>query len=290
MGLGSRGAIVEYVGLQPAGEAEFLGALHVGVPGQAFGGQVAAQALMAAGLTAHGLRPHSVHGYFLSPGRLGERVRYRVQTLRDGRTYASRLVTGVQSGAAGSERNVVSFMASFKVEESGPERQRSAPSVPDPEDLPDPYPAWRARRREEFDAALVAQAVATRVPPRTGDQRQTTENLLWLRATGEVSQDPLLNACALTYMSDLAVAPTTALDREEIRTLRIGPRHYATASLDHAMWFHRPVRADDWHLFGMHGSTATDARGLAGGHIWDRSGRLVASVAQETVLRPLTRA
>ncbi|MGW4203762.1 acyl-CoA thioesterase [Streptomyces sp. NPDC004726] len=265
----------------------FRGWCHDGAPLRAFGGQVAAQALTAAGRTVARERPvHSLHGYFLRPGDTRRPVVYGVERLRDGRSYTARRVTAVQDGKA-----IFTLSASFKLPEDEPDRHLVMPDVPRPEDLPDAYRYWAESNPDEYREAAYAQVMSMRVvPPYTagvaaGAGRGQNEQYVWFRAVETLPDDPLLHVCALAYVSDLSLAPTSALDREALYPLREGPSRLAMASLDHAMWFHRPFRADDWLLFAQRSPSAGDGRGFNLGDFWTRDGTLVASVVQEAVLR-----
>lgn len=266
----------------------FRGWCHLGAPGKAFGGQVAAQALAAAGRTVEaGRAVHSLHGYFLSAGDLTRPVIYRAERLRDGRSYSARRVTALQD-----DRPIFTLSASFKSSELTPERQQGMPDVPPPESLLDPYPRWAANSPDEYAAAEYRRVISMRVPHGAWTGRRlplpgVNERLVWIKATEALPDEPLLQACALTYASDLTLAPTAALDHEAPRVERAGPPQVLTASLDHSMWFHRPFRADEWMLFAVRSPSAGDGRGLATGQVWGRDGTLIASLAQEAVVRPL---
>lgn len=293
-----RSADAEHPGTAPTGLVDFLslerleldlfrGWCHDGAPLRAFGGQVAAQALTAAGYTVARERPvHSLHGYFLRPGDTRRPVIYSVERLRDGRSYTARRVTAVQDGEA-----IFTLSASFKLPEDEPDRYLVMPDVPRPEDLPDAYQYWAENKPDEYREAAYAQVMSMRVVPpsaisRAGEGgRGQTEQYVWFRAVKTLLDDPLLHVCALAYCSDLSLAPTSALDQEALYPFREGPSQLALASLDHAMWFHRPFRADDWLLFAQRSPSAGDGRGFNLGDFWTRDGTLVASVVQEAVLR-----
>ncbi|MGW6754103.1 acyl-CoA thioesterase [Streptomyces sp. NPDC055006] len=281
--------LVDFLGLEQLDRDAFSGWCHLGAPDTAFGGQVAAQALRAAGRTVEPDRPaHSLHGYFLSAGDLGQPMRYEVERLRDGRSYCARRVTAVQHG-----RPVFTLSASFKKAEVTPEHQQPMPVVPAPEELPDTYATWAVNDPAEYESAVFRRVISMRTahPGPRGRDRPTAgvnERLVWLRATEPLPDDPLTQACALTYASDLTLAPTAALDLERPRVEREGASRVLTASLDHSVWFHRPFRGDEWLLFALRSPVGGDGRGLASGQVWNRSGALVASVTQEVVVRPFT--
>ncbi|MFE1909197.1 acyl-CoA thioesterase [Streptomyces gardneri] len=274
--------LVGFLNLEQLERDLFRGWCHAGLPLRAFGGQVAAQALTAAGRTVPpGPTVHSLHGYFLRAGDLRRPIVYEVDRLRDGRSYVSRRVTAVQGGEA-----IFTLSASFKSPEPGPGRQSARPDAPAPGTLPDPYTVWADTDLEDFERAAWRRVMSMRFVPQAGEAPDgTNRQLVWLKSTERLSDDPLLHACALAYCSDLTLAHTTALDVEPPRPLRGGPAKTFLASLDHAIWFHRPFRADEWLLFAQRSPSASDGRGLALGEFWTEEGELVASVVQETVLR-----
>ncbi|MEU9609622.1 acyl-CoA thioesterase II [Streptomyces sp. NPDC048057] len=277
--------LLGFLTLERSGPDLFHGRCHVGLPRRAFGGQVAAQALTAAGRTVEGpRRAHSLHGYFLRGGNPGRPITYAVERLRDGHSYASRRVTAVQDGEV-----IFTLSASFKLPEDLPGRQLSVPPTTPPEDLPNAFRNWAALDPEGFEQFEIGRVLDVRVAPVTWLSRAGgTEQRLWIRAVETLPDTPLVHMCALTYASDLMLAPVAALDVETPGPLREGPGSSLNflTSLDHAVWFHRPFRADDWLLVVQRGPTAGDGRGLVHGEFWTRDGELVASVVQETVLRP----
>ncbi|WP_405010645.1 acyl-CoA thioesterase [Kitasatospora sp. NBC_01539] len=284
---------VDLLRIEELDENLFRGSCHAGAPMRAFGGQVAAQALTAAGRTIGAERTvHSLHGYFLRPGDPTRPIVYQVDRVRDGLSYATRRVTAVQRGEA-----IFTLSASFKRPEASTERQRTMPPVPGPEELPDPFAAWREANPEDFAKSTGFRALEMRflpagAPGMPPELPGVPQQFVWLRSgTPLPVDDPLLQVCALTYLSDLTLASTTALHLEPHRFGRREPRRTMLASLDHAMWFHRPFRADEWLLFAQRSPSASDGRGLALGEFYDRAGHLVASAVQETLLRerPATR-
>ncbi|MFB7999294.1 acyl-CoA thioesterase [Streptomyces sp. NPDC056002] len=279
-------SLVDFLTLERLELDLFRGWCHSGVPGQAFGGQVVAQSLAAAGHTVEDDRPvHSLHGNFLRAGDLRCPIVYSVERLRDGRRYSARRVTAVQAGQV-----IFTLSASFKYPEEEPDRQPAMPQVPEPEDVPDAFLLWKEHRPEQHRAAGHAQVVSLRVvPPRPedapqGDGGQTRQHV-WFRTLEPLPEDPKLHACALTYLSDLTLGSTSSLDREVLYPLRTEPTQLILASLDHGVWFHRPFRADEWLLHSQRSISAGDGRGFNLGEFWTRDGRLVASTVQETALR-----
>jgi acyl-CoA thioesterase-2 len=250
-----------------------------------FGGQVAAQALIAAGRTVgegRGVdRPvHSLHAYFLRPGDPHIPIVYQVDRIRDGRSFTTRRVAAVQRGEA-----IFHLSASFHVREEGVSHQAQMPEVPDPETLPtwaevmaphaDRLGDWLSRPRP-IDVRHVGEPI--RMLPGTGHQRPPVHRM-WLRADGKLPEDPLLHACLVAYASDMTLLDTIMLPHGLIWS------EGSQASLDHAMWFHRPFRADDWLLYDQGSPTAAGARGLATGTIFTRDGALAISVVQEGLIR-----
>ncbi len=252
-----------------------------------FGGQVAGQALVAAGRTTDGQRPvHSLHAYFLRPGRPGVPILYQVERVRDGRSFTTRRVVAIQQG-----RTIFNLTASFHLPEPGFEHQLPMPKVPDPEELPTladelrahlgtlPEQWERMARRQPFDIRYVERLRWTPEELEGIEPRSA----VWMRAVGPLGDDPLVHTCAVAYASDIMLLDAVRVPIEPLW----GPRGFDMASLDHAMWFHRPLRADEWFLYEQESPIATGARGLARGQIYDRSGRLLVSVMQEGLFRTM---
>jgi len=254
-----------------------------------FGGQVAGQALVAATRTVEDGRPvHSLHAYFLRPGDPTVPILYEVDRIRDGRSFTTRRVVAIQHGRA-----IFNLSVSFQVVEAGFEHQLALEDVmwdgrrpPEPETLPD----WKTRmapyadrigeffdRPRPIDTRTVDWDWAERREPRPPHQR------VWLRADGVLPDDPVLHACVLTYASDMTLLDTTLLPHGS----ELGDEGFMMASLDHAMWFHRPFRADDWLLYVQDTPSTSGGRGMARGLIYTRDGRLVVSVVQEGLIRPV---
>ena len=258
----------------------FRGASPPHSPTRVFGGQVAGQALVAAGRTVDADRGvHSLHSYFIRPGNPRVPIVYEVERVRDGRSFTTRRVKAVQGGEV-----IFVLAASFQLPQEGLEHTEPAPvGVPAPEDLPD-LGAW-LRTGEGFLAGVPRPLDLRFVEaPFWSSQRgpATDEPVrVWMRADGALPDDPLLHVCLLTYASDLTLLGSV-LARH---TAHMG--QVAMASLDHAMWFHHAFRADEWLLYECFSPSASGARGLATGRFFTRDGRLVVTAVQEGMVRPL---
>lgn len=235
-----------------------------------FGGQVLGQALMAAGADVpEGRAPHSLHGYFLRPGDPSTPIDYDVEVLRDGRSFSTRSVVARQHGRA-----IFQSTASFQIHErSSIEHQDAMPDVPWPDDLPS-----FLRRPRASDNALRGEWDALDV---RYDDTADDGVRVWLRTAGPLPDDPLLHAAVLAYASDLTLM-SAIVARHDVR---FGEPCVLAASLDHAMWFHRPVRVDDWLLHDQDSPSASGGRGIGRGRIFGRDGRLVATTVQEGLVR-----
>jgi acyl-CoA thioesterase-2 len=251
-----------------------------------FGGQVAAQALRAACATVDSARhAHSMHAYFLRPGDTAIPIVYDVERIRDGGSFSTRRVVARQSG-----RTIFFLTASFDRDEIGFDHQDAMPDVPAPEACPtlgELVGEVTERAREVWDrewAALdIRYAGDSRPGGRLEDARVPARTQLWVRAAGPVPDDDVLHRCVLAYLSDLTLLGVSLVPTG----LLVGSAQIQAASLDHAMWFHRPFRSDDWLLYDQYSPSASGGRGFTAGRIFSRSGALVASVAQEGLIRPL---
>ena len=247
-----------------------------------FGGQVAGQALVAAARTVDQPWPcHSLHAYFLRPGDPSVPILYEVDRIRDGRSFITRRVVAIQHGKA-----IFNLAASFHKDEDGFEHQAQMPDVPEPESLPDWHEVWASRRELIGDRIDDERSIDIRyvtAPPVDRDRPHPPRQTVWLRANGKLPSDPVLHTCLLTYASDMTLLDTTLMPHAA------GPMHpdVMMASLDHAMWFHRPLRADEWFLYTQETPSANKGVGLARGLVFSRGGDLVASVMQEGLIRPV---
>jgi acyl-CoA thioesterase-2 len=252
-----------------------------------YGGQVAGQALVAAGRTVARGVVHSLHAYFLRPGDPAAPILYQVDRIRDGRTFTTRRVVAIQHGQA-----IFHLSASFQPVEPGPEHQIPMPEAPDPDTLPT-FEERMAKvieglspsERQWFtrDRPIEVRAVLAGNPFRP--TRRPPRQLVWIRASGRLPDALLLHQCVVAYASDLTLLDTAALPH----AIAWNDPAYVMASLDHAMWFHRPFRADEWLLYAQESPAASGARGFTMGHLFTRDGRLVVSVAQEGLIRPIGR-
>ena len=243
-----------------------------------FGGQVAGQALVAAGRTVDdGKGVHSLHAYFLRPGDPTIPIVYEVDRIRDGKSFTTRRVVAIQRGEA-----IFNLQASFHRAEEGFDHQVTMPEAPAPESLPrademEPPRPGRLWERQPVDIRYVDGPPWDREPSDSGRQ------LVWIRADGTLPDDPLLHVCIVTYASDYTLLGSSLVPhgvsyfRDDIMM----------ASLDHAMWFHRPFRADEWLLYSQTSPSASGARGLAYGGIFRQDGTLAVSVVQEGLIRPI---
>jgi acyl-CoA thioesterase II len=273
--------LVALLDLERIEENIFRGVSPKHSPVRVFGGQVAGQALVAAGRTVPPERKvHSLHAYFIRPGDPSIPIVYEVDRIRDGRSFTTRRVVAVQRGKA-----IFSLSASFHEVESGLDHAETMPDVPPPDELPS-----RVDSLAKFADKLGPFATA----PRPIDVRYVTEppwelrgtgsearSQVWMRADGTLPDDELLHVCVLTYASDM-----TLLDSILVRHgVYWGFDRVLGASLDHALWVHRPFRADEWFLYDCESPSASGARGLATGRFFAQDGTLLATVVQEGLLR-----
>ncbi|MFF9779599.1 acyl-CoA thioesterase [Streptomyces sp. NPDC013978] len=278
-------SLLDLLDLEQIEENIFRGQSRPAIVPRVFGGQVAAQALVAAGRTVPADRlPHSLHAYFLRIGDAGAPIVYTVERMNDGRSFTARRVVAVQHG-----QPIFALSASFQRYEDGLDHQAPMPAAPDPETLPtaeERLPAYG------LDPAVVEKMLEARAavdlrhvddPPygRYGEPREPRSQV-WFRANGKLDDDPLLHVVLATYVSDM-----TLLDSILLAHGRGGwaVGDVVGASLDHAMWFHRPFRADEWLLYDQESPSAAAGRGLGQGRIYTQDGRLAISVIQEGVVR-----
>ena len=260
----------------------FTGTAQWNPRGRVFGGQVLAQSVVAATRTVDPERPvHSMHGYFLRPGEVGVPITFAVDRIHDGRSFSTRRTQAYQHG-----KPILSAIASFQMVDEGLEHQAPMPEgLPEPEALPDegaqlaaidhPMAQYWATGRP-FDMRHVESPVYLSV-----EGERIAHQAVWLRSTGRLPDDPPLHRAALAYASDYTILEPT-WRRHGIAWATPGLK---AASLDHAMWWHRPMRVDEWLLYVQESTSAGGGRGLSLGRIYTRDGVLVASVAQEGMTR-----
>jgi acyl-CoA thioesterase-2 len=248
-----------------------------------FGGQVAGQALVAAGRTVPAERHvHSLHAYFLRPGDPAIPLIYQVDRIRDGKSFTTRRVVAIQHGEP-----IFHLSASFQVEEPGIDTFQPMPPAPDPEDVPrlsERAKALGLSASPHHDRPRPVELRWVNDPPwlTNGDTADRNTQQVWLRASGEMPDDPLIHVCAVTYASDFTLLDSAllagGLTWDDDREIMV-------ASLDHAMWFHRPFRADEWLLYDQSSPSLSGGRGLGIGRLFTRDGTHVVSMVQEGLLR-----
>ena len=265
--------IEEILALEHLEKDIFRGAVHPTALQRTFGGQVAGQSLVSAVSTVdESYHVHSLHGYFLRPGNPKIPTVYLVDRIRDGRSFCTRRVNAVQDG-----KTIFTMSASFHVDDEGIEHQDRMPSVPAPEDLPDAqtvpklaesqfYQEWK-----NWDIRIVPAEQSASAPDLAAQQR------VWMRYREALPDRPLLHICTLAYLRDMTLLGTSKVPHRGVKT--------QTASLDHAMWFLRPFRADEWLLYDQTSPSAGFGRALTQGRIYDRDGNMVAAVVQEGLTR-----
>ena len=259
------------------GESRDLGGARV------FGGQVLGQALTAASYTVEGRQVHSLHAYFLVAGDVNAPIVYEVEAARDGKSFSNRRVVAIQHG-----QPIFNMTASFQVPEEGLSHEAAMPNVPGPEgladvrELPDdvlakvPEKMRRFLTHERPFEFRPVEPIHVIAPPRAAPVRH-----IWVKTVDALPDNADLHRNVLAYVSDYQLVSTATLPHG----IHFAEGNVQLASLDHAMWFHRPFRVDDWLLYAMESPNASGARGLARGQIYSRDGRLVASTAQEGVVR-----
>ena len=273
------------------GDDRFLGHSPKAYRKRVFGGQLIAQALVAAARTVEGAEPHSLHGYFLLPGDPSTPIEYHVERLRDGRSFATRRCTAIQHG-----RLIFTLTCSFHAAEEGLDHALPMPEAPDPEAL-----MTQAQMKEAVSRVTPAamqryfsqeRAIEMRpvdlsryyareergpLSPRPLSPRQN----IWMRASAGLPDDAAIHRAVLAYLSDMTLLDTALVAHGRC----VFDDDIQGASLDHALWFHRPFRADDWLLYALDSPTTISGRGLARGSLFSRDGRLVASLTQGGLLR-----
>ena len=273
--------LVEVLSLEQLSPTEFRGRTQWMPQGRVFGGQVLAQSLVAATKTVDEARNfHSLHSYFLRPGDLDKSIDFSVEILRDGRSFSARRVHALQDG-----KPIFSMIASFQESATGLEHEEKMPEAPAPETLPSAadllsmidHPAtnyWAKAR--PFDLRHVVEPVYLK-PAKS----QVANQMVWFKTISELPTDPLLHTAALAYASDYTILESV-LRKHGLSWAHPG---LSAASLDHALWFHAVPNLNDWHLYVQHSPAAMGGRGLSQGKIYSQSGKLIATVAQEGMIR-----
>lgn len=240
-----------------------------------FGGHVAGQSLVSAVRTVEPkFQVHSLHGYFLRPGDATKPTVYLVERLRDGGSFVTRRVDAIQRG-----ETIFSMSASFQTDQSGIEHQDEMPDAPPPDNLPGfiskggVFDDAGFAQFEEWDVRIVPRDQVTITPGKASQQQ------VWFKHKDPLPDDHVLHICALAYMSDLTLLGSAQVNHAEVR------KHLDVASLDHAMWFMRPLRADEWLLYDQSSPSACGGRALTHGRIFNRCGEMVATVMQEGLTR-----
>ena len=265
-------AIEEILDLEQLEENIYRGSVYnpeSGYLSRTFGGHIAGQALVSASRTVDPkYHVHSLHGYFLRPGDATKPAVYLVDRPRDGGSFATRRVNAVQNGEV-----IFSIGASFQTEQVGIEHQDVMPAVVSPDDLPESGFEDGLAQFAEWDIRRIPRELVT------VQSGQVSQQQVWFKHRDPLSDDPLLHICALAYMSDLTLLGSAHVNHAAERS------HLMVASLDHAMWFMRPFRVDEWLLYDQNSPSACGGRALTQGQIFNRSGQMIAAVVQEGLTR-----
>lgn len=275
--------LIDLLKLEPQGEGKFVGrSQDLGFP-KVFGGQVVGQALSAASQTVADRLPHSLHAYFLRPGDANHPIHYDVENVRDGGSFSVRRVIASQFG-----KSILAMTVSFQKMESGLEHQESMPNVPGPHAFESELNLYREHAEEipekvrdlfTADRPIEYRIVENQNPfrPRHGIAKRH----MWIRSVAPLPDDQLVHQSMLAYTTDYGFLETALMPHG----ISIGNRYLNIASLDHAIWFHRPFRLDEWLLYVADSPSASSARGFVRGQIFNQAGELVASTAQEGLIR-----
>lgn len=274
--------LIAMLDLAVTGENSFVGLSPKTGRQRVFGGQVIAQALMAAQRTVVAERPvHSLHAYFLLPGDPETPIRYEVERIRDGGSFTTRRVLAIQH-----ERPIFSMSASFQIVEDGFVHQIDMPDVPGPEGLEPDLHAEQLENAPKVVRSYLERKLPIEIRPVSLRHYVSKESLeprqhVWVRATGPVPDDGHFQRAVLAWLSDMTLLDTSLYPHG----VTVFDPSVQGASLDHAMWFHRPCKLDDWLLYTQDSPSASGARGMTRGSLFTRNGVLVASVAQEGLIR-----
>lgn len=269
--------ILDLLKLEQIGGDRFRGQSHFMGSPNVFGGQVLGQSLYAAAVTVEQRQPHSMHALFILPGNHRLPIEFEVERVRDGGSFSTRRVVAIQEG-----RRIFVMSASFQAEENGLEHQKYAPTAIDPESLPSLPERWKNNE----DSARPYQPLPVDFRAEHGGDMYNTAistpgKQVWTRTPIPLPDDPLVHLSLFAYVSDYGLLSTSL----QPHGVRVGDPHLQIASLDHSIWFHRPFRMDQWLRFELESPNASGGRGLTFGHVYDRQGVLVASLAQEGLIR-----
>lgn len=275
--------VLDLLDLETIEAGLFRGSSHNFFGKNVFGGQVLGQALMAAGRTLEGRLAHSLHGYFLRAGDVTAPIVYQVEKIRDGKSFATRNVKAIQHGEI-----IFIMSASFAVTEEGLDHQTEMPKVDGPEGVPSETELRKliAPMIPEKIRAVFARERPMEIRPINpvnpfAPVKQEARRLQWMKAQSRMPDDPFLHQCILAFASDFALMGTAMLPHG----VSFMQNNMQAASIDHAMWFHRDFRVDEWLLYEMEGPNASASRGMNFGRIFTQDGRLVATTAQEGLMR-----
>ncbi|MDP6616306.1 MAG: acyl-CoA thioesterase II [Gammaproteobacteria bacterium] len=275
--------LLELLQLERIEENIFRGeSRDIGTP-QVFGGQVLGQALYAAGQTVDNRRPHSLHAYFLRRGDVEAPIIYEVDRARDGASFSNRRIVAIQHG-----RPIFNMAASFQKEESGIEHQADMPDVAGPEGLADRSEVGQAalaqlheKLRQYLTRKRPFMVRPLKQPDILNPEKLEPVKHVWIKAVDSLPDDPILHQTLLAYVSDYELLGTATLPHG----INFAVTKMQMASLDHAMWFHHPFRVDEWLLFSFDSPSASGARGVARCMVFTQNGKLIASSAQEGLIR-----
>jgi acyl-CoA thioesterase-2 len=270
--------ILDLLKLEQVGTDRYRGQSHFMGSPNVFGGQVLGQALYAATVTVDQRRPHSLHSLFIHPGNHRLPIEFEVERVRDGGSFSTRRVVAIQEG-----RRIFVMSASFQHEESGLSHQKPMPACADPESLDSSLTRWK-QRMEEIGRPYQPVPVDFRTTHEGdifGIPQGEPSKQVWTRSPIPLPDDLLTHECLFAYVSDYGLLWTA------LQPHGIAPRdpRLQVASLDHTIWFHRPFRMDEWLLFAMESPNASGGRGLCFAHVYNRAGELVATLAQEGLIR-----
>lgn len=271
--------VLELLQLEQTGDERYRGASHFMGSPQLFGGQLLGQALRAASMAVSSRRPHSMHAMFIAAGRHEIPIDYQVEKLRDGGSFSLRRVTATQAG-----KTIFTLSVSFQAKEEGFNHHSVMPAHISPATLPSNVQPWRQRQTSDGQKRIYPAPVDFRSEPEGCSPKDCLpEQKIWTRAPFELDDDPLVHESLFAYMSDYGLLWTP------VKPHGVEPydARLRFASLDHTIWFHRPLRMDEWLLFSMHSPSASGGRGLTLTSVHNRAGELVATIAQEGLIRYL---